>query len=406
MLYDHDRCLSKAQGTAYKCKHIAKLLDNILRGGLCCPRRFLPRCRKKSEFLILATSVRLFVEHKSGLDVLISNWEISLPGLEVSSKWLILYVYACIHSKSNFKYYRYCNMEVSFAWGWSFCQNIMIFMHVYLRHVHSHRVCVCAPLWVCLVGVSSVTWTILWLGWKFPQGCSFYLSICISVLDSKMQDSSFEAELNAKAAACQVWKLRLCPLRTHFLGTQFCGLPRLILCFSVCFWLQAPGTELGSVKACWNFNVPGAKTSLLELHRNKKYFALQLPMYHTNSILNECICQCFGKSRSIFYVNRVHRFFLWLFSDAIHARMVTLDAKRSSVCNLEVSLHGLEALSNYIFYLDIRMSVLCFHACCFLTIESSMWCKPCQMPHSKMFQQHSKNLQQLHCIACEVHLWN
>lgn len=117
MLYDHDRCLSKAQGTAYKCKHIAKLLDNILRGGLCCPRRFLPRCRKKSEFLILATSVRLFVEHKSGLDVLISNWEISLPGLEVSSKWLILYVYACIHSKSNFKYYRYCNMEVSFAWG-------------------------------------------------------------------------------------------------------------------------------------------------------------------------------------------------------------------------------------------------------------------------------------------------
>jgi hypothetical protein len=52
--------------------------------------------------------------------------------------------------------------------------------------------------------------------------------------------------------------------------------------------------------------------------------------------------------------------------------MVTLDAKRSSVCNLEVSLHGLEALSNYIFYLDIRMSVLCFHACCFLTIESSM----------------------------------
>ena len=95
-------------------------------------------------------------------------------------------------------------------------------------------------------------------------------------------------------------------------------------------------------------------------------------MYHTNSILNECICQCFGKSRSIFYVNRVHRFFLWLFSDAIHARMVTLDAKRSSVGNLEVSLHGLEALSNYIFYLDIRMSVLCFHACCFLTIESSM----------------------------------
>ena len=149
MLYDHDRCLSKAQGTAYKCKHIAKLLDNILRGGLCCPRRFLPRCRKKSEFLILATSVRLFVEHKSGLDVLISNWEISLPGLEVSSKWLILNVYACIHSKSNFKYYRYCNMEVSFAWGWSFCQNIMIFMHVYLRHVHSHRVCVCT-----LVGMS------------------------------------------------------------------------------------------------------------------------------------------------------------------------------------------------------------------------------------------------------------